>query len=238
MAANDFFGNVFLAPAWTFSKVTDLLLGSYKRNQNGDILRVRKSESNTNSGLFGTILDVLKYSARAVSNFIYNHQTAIAIAFWSSLALAGAAALTVFLWPAALAAVTTFSIYGVSIASLVGTGLAAQVGAVAALTAAATSSVVFVSAAIVNTLNAVISFFSSRSPGGGNSAPASYSAPDSSSSSTKTVAGLKKGIYVPGPALQAEGDHNPRAVPLFAPLEENPDEEAADQPELNNASTL
>ena len=158
----DFAKAAFLAPATLLSGITDLVFGSYQRNTKGDIKSDLDNRNLTNTGLLGNVLNGIKFAGRAVSNFISNHKQAIAVAFWTSLVLAGAAALTVFLWPAALAAVTTFSIAGVSIASVVGTGLAAQVAAVGVLTAAANSVAVYTVAAVANTISAISTFFADR----------------------------------------------------------------------------
>jgi hypothetical protein len=166
----------FYLPARIFSGITGLLLGEDYVNSKG-----KKAVFN---GLFGVTVDAVKfvlnvllgavqyiansllnaakYLVRGISNFIGNHQKAIAVAFWSSLVVAGAAALTVALWPAALAAVTGFTIGGISIASLVGTGFAAQVAATGGVAAIATSAVVFTGAAIVNTLTGIRDFFVNR----------------------------------------------------------------------------
>ncbi len=113
-----------------------------------------KEEKN---GVFTFMLDAIKFGMRALSNAISRHITAISIAFWSSLILASAVALTLFLWPAALAAVASFSIAGVSIAGLVGSGVAAQVGLSAGLTFLATSTATYIGAAIVNGIKALVS---------------------------------------------------------------------------------
>ncbi len=164
----DFAKGVFYLPAYAVSGISALLLGATYLDQEGEKQNFR--------GIFGLavdavrfvgnfILDATKFVARGITNFITNHQKAIAVAFWSSLVLAGAAALTVAFWPAALAAVTEFTVAGVSIASLVGTGYLAQVGAVAAAATVATSAVVYVGAAVINTFTAIGAFFSGRKKG-------------------------------------------------------------------------
>ncbi|BCA97046.1 hypothetical protein TUM19329_34070 [Legionella antarctica] len=165
MTFRDFVTKAALLPATVFSGLTNLVLGSYQRKEDGSIITKRTVDGTTevtNRGLLGTVLDGVKYVGRAVSNFVHNHKTAIAIAFWASLLLAGGAALTVFLWPAALAAVTTFTIAGLSIAAVVGTSTIAQIGAVAALTAVATSLAVYAASTVVNGLGACATFFASR----------------------------------------------------------------------------
>ena len=163
MTFKEFAKAAFLFPATVFGGITSLLLGSYKRRPNGEITTDAECNALSNRGLLGSILDGIKYVGRGISNFLYNHRQAIAVAFWASLVLAGAAALTVFLWPAALTAVTTFTIAGLSIAGVVGANVVAQIGAVAALTAAATSVAVYTAAAVANTISAISTFFASRS---------------------------------------------------------------------------
>lgn len=168
MTFKEFATGVFLLPARTFSFFTGLLLGSYDKDKYGQIKTDFEGNPVKTRGLFGLALDAVKYIGLSVSNFISNHKQAIAVAFWSSLVTAGAAALTVALWPAALAAVVGFSVYGVSIASLVGTGFAAQVAATAGVAAALTSAAVYVGATVVNAFNGIRSFFAGRKAAASN----------------------------------------------------------------------
>lgn len=152
MTFKEFMREVAYLPATVFSGVVNALLGSSK------VIKDTKGNEHSieSRGLLGVALDSVKFVSRSVANFIANHKQAIATAFWASLALAGAAALTVFLWPAALTAVTTFSIYGLSIAGVVGANTLLQIGAVAALTFAATSVATYLTAAVVNTISALV----------------------------------------------------------------------------------
>lgn len=152
MTFKDFMIKVAYLPGTAFSGLVNLLLGSTKRNEAGKVVAV-------NRGLFGLVLDGAKFVGSAIADFISNHKKAIATAFWASLAVAGAAALTVFLWPAALAAVTTFSIYGLSIAGVVGANTLLQIGAVSALAFAATSVATYLTAAAVNAISAIANCF-------------------------------------------------------------------------------
>ncbi len=68
-----------------------------------------------------------------------------------SLAASAAVGLTLFLWPAALAAVASFSVYGLSIAGIVGANTLLQIGATAGLAFAATSVASSFLAALFNT---------------------------------------------------------------------------------------
>ncbi|MBL7481704.1 hypothetical protein [Legionella bononiensis] len=162
MTFMDFATGVFYLPARIFSGMTNLLLGSTYIDDEG--------EEAKRPGLFSVIIDAFKMVgnfifdatkavARGVSAFISNHQKAIAVAFWASLATAGLAVLSVAFWPAALSAVANFAIGGVSIASLVGTGFAAQLSAIGGVAAVATSAVVYVGAAIINTITGIRDFF-------------------------------------------------------------------------------
>lgn len=162
MTFKDIATGVFYLPARAFSGMTNLLLGSTYIDADG--------EEAVRPGLFSVIVDVFKMVgnfildatkavARGISAFIGNHQKAIAVAFWASLATAGLAVLSVAFWPAALSAVANFAIGGVSIASLVGAGYVAQLCAIGGLATAATSAVVYVSAAVINTITGIRDFF-------------------------------------------------------------------------------
>ena len=156
---------ILVSPATVLSGISSLLFGSNKRTKNDGYEKDVYGNEKINNGILGSILDGVKYVGRAVSNFLHDHKKAIATAFWASLVLAGAAALTVFLWPAALAAVTTFTVAGFSIAGVVGANVALQIGAVAALTTVATSAAVYTVAAIANTINFFIKCCAPKKPG-------------------------------------------------------------------------
>ncbi|HAT1596633.1 TPA: lpg2884 family Dot/Icm T4SS effector [Legionella pneumophila] len=155
MTLKQFATGVFYLPAAVFSGLTNLFLGSYAKDKRGNYIQDEDGNYVRNRGLIGLTLDAVKYLGTSVANFISNHQKAISVAFWSSLVVAGAAALTVAFWPAALAAVVNFSVFGVSIASVVGAGYAAQVAATAGVAAALTSTGVYLGASIVNAFNAL-----------------------------------------------------------------------------------
>ncbi|HEN5562818.1 TPA: hypothetical protein U6323_001591 [Legionella pneumophila] len=164
MTLKQFATGVFYLPAAVFSGLTNLFLGSYAKDKRGNYIQDEDGNYVRNRGLIGLTLDAVKYLGTSVANFISNHQKAISVAFWSSLVVAGVAALTVAFWPAALtvafwpaalAAVVNFSVFGVSIASVVGAGYAAQVAATAGVAAALTSVGVYVGATVVNAFNAL-----------------------------------------------------------------------------------
>ncbi|KTD49293.1 hypothetical protein [Legionella quateirensis] len=170
MTFKDIATGVFYLPARIFSGMTNILLGSTYIDDDG--------EEAKRPGLFSVIIDAfkmvgnfifdaIKAVARGISTFISNHQKAIAVAFWASLATAGLAVLSVAFWPAALSAVANFAIGGVSIASLVGTAYVAQLCAIGGVAAVATSAVVYVGAAIINTITGIRDFFvKTRGPRG------------------------------------------------------------------------
>lgn len=138
----NFFSGLAYAPATAFTGITSFLLGSTGKDQQGkDVI---------NRGLIGFIADGIKDTTRAIGDFLVAHKKAIAVAAWASLAVAGAAALTLFLWPAALTAVASFSIYGISIAGIAGANALAQIGVASALAFAATSTLAYVGAALGN----------------------------------------------------------------------------------------
>ena len=125
-----------------------LLLG-YPKDE-----RQEKSTRNANPGLLGHVSRFVNAVAQNFVGFISAHQKAIAAAFW----LAGIAALTVFLWPVALAAVATFTIGSLSIAGLVGAGVIAQ----SAMFAAVIATAVLASTAVVAGAKSVWSAISDR----------------------------------------------------------------------------
>ncbi|MDR3442103.1 MAG: hypothetical protein P4L65_03710 [Legionella sp.] len=85
----------------------------------------------------------------------------------ASLLLAGAAAVSLFLLPATLAAVAAYSVYGLTVAGLVGANALVQIGAIAALTAAASFVAALSFAGITNAFSAVANYFSKKSPAAG-----------------------------------------------------------------------
>ncbi|CAM2744777.1 hypothetical protein [Legionella worsleiensis] len=162
MTFKDFVKGVAYAPAWILSGIFKLILGYTYLDKDG--------QEKKGTGLFSIVtagLDILAqgviaavdYVARGFSGLIANHAKAISVAFWTSLAVAGLAVLSVAFWPAALAAVVNFTVAGVSIASLVGAGYVPQLLAVGGLAYLATSASVYVVAAVVNTINGIRDFF-------------------------------------------------------------------------------
>ncbi|WP_392538318.1 hypothetical protein [Legionella sp. 227] len=151
---SNFFSAVGYAPATAFNFITNLLLGSTETDKQTG-LSVKKPGligllADGIKSLVGLLADGLKTVTRAAADFLVAHKKAIAVAAWTSLAVAGAAALTLFLWPAALTAVASFSIYGISIAGIAGANALAQIGVASALAFAATSTLAYVGAAVGN----------------------------------------------------------------------------------------
>lgn len=123
---------------WT----TGFLLGSTSRDEYGRTIK--------NPGLVGTVALLTTRISRSLGDFFANHRDAIAVAFWASLVVAGAALLAVSVVPGLLAAVAGFSVYGLSIAGIVGAEAIAQLAAIGILATLATSLVVYVGATINN----------------------------------------------------------------------------------------
>jgi hypothetical protein len=171
MTFRDFAEKAFYLPATIFSGLTNLVLGhtatkkpTLKTDSSEDLSDFEQEEvlPKKKPGLLTLALDAVKYVATALADFIAAHKKAIAIAFWASLALAGAAALTLFLWPAALTAVAGVTVYGLSIAGIAGANALAQIGLAAALTFAATSAATYIAATFVNAFTAIRDFVRSR----------------------------------------------------------------------------
>ncbi|MDI1352660.1 MAG: hypothetical protein PSV35_07840 [bacterium] len=178
MTLKQFASGVFNFPARVFGGLVALIAGDYARNRN-DVIK----DGEASSGLLGLVmdgakllLDGVKFLGRSITNFVKNHKQAIASAFWASLVVGGAAALTVALWPAALAAVTSFTIAGMSIAALVGTGFVAQVAATAGVAALVTSAAVYAAATVANVFSAIKSLFTAKETVNQNPATTQYGA--------------------------------------------------------------
>lgn len=148
MTFSEFVSATFRLPATILGGMSTLIFGDYDRHADGTA-----KKKGVFNGLLGLVLEFGKAIGRTVTDFLKSHAQAIASAFWLSLLVGGAAALTVAYLPAALAAVTAFSIAGYSIASVVGTGFIAQVGATAAVAAALTSASVYAVATVANVIN-------------------------------------------------------------------------------------
>lgn len=144
-------------PANALTGLTNLVLGSTVKEKGRDgeerVKIGRDGKPVTTPGLLGYLAEGVKFVGRSTADFLSNHKKAIATAFWLSLLAAGAVALTLFLWPAALTAVATFSVAGLSIAAIAGASTIAQIGLAAALTAAAVSVATYATAAAGNLIN-------------------------------------------------------------------------------------
>lgn len=96
------------------------------------------------------LLSMVKSVFNGLTNLVSDNTDAIASAFWVSLLVGGAAALTVAYSPAALAAVVGFKVLGYSIASVVGSSFTAQVAATAGVGAVLGSAAVYSMATVIN----------------------------------------------------------------------------------------
>jgi hypothetical protein len=166
MKLKDFAEKAFYLPATAFSGLANLVLGYTEKpkvkGSNEELLDEYQPRPKQKPGLLTLALSGINYVAVGIANFIAAHQKAIAIAFWASLALAGAAALTLLLWPAALTAVAGFTVYGLSIGAIAGGSMVAEIGLAAALTFAATSAATYLAATVVNAFTAARDFFKGR----------------------------------------------------------------------------
>ncbi|PWY56572.1 hypothetical protein DGG96_05460 [Legionella qingyii] len=152
MTFKEFIQGVGYLPANAFTGLVKLVLGSTEKVEhvNEQSGKVEFVEDKVNPGLLGLAVDGIKFVGRSIADFLSEHKKAIATAAWLSLVTAGAVALTLFLWPAALTAVASFSIYGVSIAGIAGANALAQIGLASVLAAAAVSAVTYVGAGFGN----------------------------------------------------------------------------------------
>lgn len=154
-------------PAKALGLITGLFLGANEYNKKDGSVDEKRSFP----GILGLtvliatgILNGIKALGRGITGLVANHQRAIATAFWMSLLAAGAAALTLALWPAALAAVANFTIAGLSIASVFGANAAVQIGAAAGISALLASTVTYTIAGIANFVNFLKNCCSPKAP--------------------------------------------------------------------------
>lgn len=140
-------------PGTALSRMSNIVFGHTEKNEDG------KKDKET-KGLLDDLFNGIKFVTKGISNFIRAHQQAISIAFWASLLVGGAVALSLFLLPATyLAAVAAFPIYGLTIAGIVGPNILMQIGLAAGLAAAAASAVTYLTAAVVNSITAISNYF-------------------------------------------------------------------------------
>jgi hypothetical protein len=174
MTLQQFMRDVAYLPATAFSGLVNILFGYTKKNKKGQPIRDEEGNPEINRGILSLTLDAIKFITRFIADVIGNNRKEIAIGFWTSSLLGGAAALTVFLWPAALAAVATFSVFGISIASVVGTNALVQIGAIAALSFTTTTLLTWTITLIVNATNAIRQYVANSGK------PKPYESPESS----------------------------------------------------------
>lgn len=186
IAFGDFIYNL---PSTIASGTANIIFGnkdlSYARKQDGSIQYydgqpVRRHYKHLSfldrvriAGLVGLVLgagrlllDAASWLSHQVSAFVRDHETAIKRGFWIALAVASVAAATAalvaFAWPAAFAALTGYTLLGVSIASLAGPSLVAQIFVSAGLAAAFSSMITAAVAGTANTISYIKSLFSER----------------------------------------------------------------------------
>ncbi|RUR13128.1 hypothetical protein [Legionella sp. km772] len=191
MTFKEFMVGSFRLPARVLSATMTLVFGASALKRDGTV-----DEKRSFPGLLGLVLgsasallDLIKGLGRGLTGLIRKHQQAIASAFWMSLLVGGAAALTVALWPAALTAVVNFSIAGYSIASVFGTNFAVQVGATAGIGAVLASAAVYSVAAFAN----FVSFIKSCCTKAPAANQADFVAEGPSNTSAASLSKLSKG---------------------------------------------
>lgn len=140
MTFKDFAMGIFRLPATILNAFMALIFGGEQR---AGLLDYAKFV------LFNT-LDFITFLGRSLSNLINNNKLAVASAFWASLIIAGATALTLFISPAALNFVANLKIAGYSIALLVGTDPTLQIITGAGISAGLTSVGVYFIASVIN----------------------------------------------------------------------------------------
>ncbi len=143
-------------PATILSGITMLLLGSPKI----------KNKKNTSlfdifweNGLLGSFLELIKWLGRSISGLAINHQIEIATAFWTSLIVAAGVGTALFFLPALLATIATLSVYGFSIAGIIGFNPLMQIAFASALAFTATSLAIYIPAALINITFAIVNIF-------------------------------------------------------------------------------
>lgn len=148
---------LFHIPGNLLSGIMGYLLGYSTKekaeNDNGEEEEVEKEHY----GLLSLILTGLKNTGVGFANVLANNKTATSIAAWASLIVGGAFALTLFLWPAALAAVVNYSLYGLSIAAATANP-ALQIAIAGGLAYAATSVLSWAGAILVSGITGLVNF--------------------------------------------------------------------------------
>lgn len=155
------FSTIYHLPGTIISGTASILLGSNTKYIDFDDEEVyeeviwvhetqRDSNGNPTYEVNPSIIGFIANASRGIGNFLSDHKTAIATAFWAALLAFGVAAAVVACVPALLATAVNYTIGGYSIALLVGTEFTAQVLAVGGVAAAAASSLVVAGASVVN----------------------------------------------------------------------------------------
>ncbi|MFT4060373.1 MAG: hypothetical protein QM652_12600 [Legionella sp.] len=144
-------------PTTIFIHLVIGLLGGTKKNEQGEFRLDSKTKKPIEfHGLLDYLLDGVKAIGKGISNFIGNHKQAITLAFWASFFAASGVALALFYWPVVLTIVADYSFYGWSIAKIAGADTLSQLGLASSLAFAATSTLTYISATIINIVMAII----------------------------------------------------------------------------------
>lgn len=147
-------------PGTIVSGMSDLVFGNDKQNFSADTPELAKEASR--GGIIGSTLSVFYSVSQGISSLIRNNRSTISLAFWVTLGVAAsvaiAGAVLASFYPAILASIVGFSLYGISIASLAGANVIAQVAVACGLAGAAASAVTYAGAAVVNACTALVGF--------------------------------------------------------------------------------
>lgn len=142
-------------PATIFIKMIQFVFGATERYDDGTVKLNKAKQPLIMDGLLGWLLKGIAAIGRSISDFVATHKNVIVAAFWVSAAVAGAVALTLYLWPAALTTVAAYELYGYSIAGIIGADPLLQIGLAAVLSFITASIVTYVSAAAINIVTAI-----------------------------------------------------------------------------------
>ncbi|MBI2786549.1 MAG: hypothetical protein HYX60_09725, partial [Legionella longbeachae] len=76
MTFKKFMAVIFKLPGTLFSGVLNILFGFTQKDKNGKVVLDANDDPVVFRGLFGLILDGLKFLTRSLSDFVANHKTA------------------------------------------------------------------------------------------------------------------------------------------------------------------
>lgn len=148
---------IYNIPSTVVTFVSNVIFGNNEADVEG---KPEFVQSLIRGGILGSIANGFYYAFQAVSHAARTHRDAINIAVWASLAVAAAVAITgavlAAFYPAILATIVGFSVYGISLASLAGASVVAQVAVASGFAAAATQIVSYTAATLVNGCKALL----------------------------------------------------------------------------------